>query len=132
MPKEVRGKLAPSVLWMARHYKTMHDDNRVNLEKVIELEHQVSQLTKERDQQKVDLDNLKKENIRLSEKTPEPQITRAQRRTIEQTRELFAAKKCPFCEGKLIENNGTYGKFVTCVSCGLRIVGSNLNLLQVY
>lgn len=47
MPKEVRGKLAPSVLWLARHYKAMYDDNRVNLEKLIAMEHQVSQLTAE-------------------------------------------------------------------------------------
>ena len=38
MPKDVRGKLAPSVLWIARHFKTQNDDLRVNLEKVKQLE----------------------------------------------------------------------------------------------
>lgn len=130
MPKDVRGKLAPSVLWMARHYKTLHDDNQVNLERVNELESQVAQLTKEKDQQKVDLDNLRKENVRLSEKPQEPRPTQDQRRTIEQTRAMFAANKCPFCEGRLIERNGQYGTYVDCEHCGARFAGSILTMLR--
>ncbi len=130
MPKDVRGKLAPSVLWIARHFKTQNDDLRVNLEKVNGLESQIAQLTQERDQQKVDLDNLKKENVRLLEKSQEPQLTTAPKRTIEQTRELFAANKCPFCDGKLTERNGQYGIYVECEHCGARFAGSILNLLR--
>ena len=130
MPKDVRGKLAPSVLWIARHFKTQNDDLRVNLEKVNGLESQIAQLTQERDQQKVDLDNLKKENVRLLEKSQEPQLTTAPKRTIEQTRELFAANKCPFCDGKLTERNGQYGTYVECEHCGARFAGSILNLLR--
>lgn len=117
MPKEARGKLAPSVLWIARHFKTMHDDWRVNLERVSEMERQVSQLTKERDQQKVDLETVREENDRLR-KQVKP-------RSLEQAREMIRQKQCPVCGDTLYEHTSQGGRsYVSCRTCNFYLNGT--------
>ncbi len=117
MPKEVRGKLAPSILWIARHYKTMYDDLRVKSEKVNELESKIIQL-----QQKMS----EEEQARDTAVTKLAQS----KRTIDQSRAMFIENKCPFCTGKLVELNGQYGKYVKCEVCGANYSGKNLELLR--
>lgn len=135
MPKEVRGKLAPSVLWMARHFKSLHDDNRVNLERVSELECRVSELTNERDTQKVNLEDLRKkniqlteDNIRLKQNVSVQQAPVPPRRTLDQARQLIREKRCPVCGDNLHEYTSQQGRsYVSCQTCNFYLNGTAEN-----
>jgi len=132
MPKETRGKLAPSVLWMARHYKAMHDDNRVNLEKARELEQRNDQLERLLKSSTVNLDGLRQEVDRLKDENARLKDSPATqpKRTIEQSRQIFAERRCPLCEGDVQEKSGAYGKFLQCESCKAAFSGRVLAALR--
>ena len=104
MPKEVRGKLAPSVLWIARHYKTQNDDLRVNREKVKELEKEVERL--------------------------QAQFALASSpRTIDVAKRMIADKICPVCGNEMTEYTSHFSKEnrIRCSRCRLDLAGTFSN-----
>lgn len=135
MPKEVRGKLAPSLLWIARHFKTQNDDLRVNREKVSKLEEELDGVKMSKRSVEVNLDNLKNENLQLTEKvTSLEQQTRdlaqardaapSAPRTIEEAKKMIARLTCPVCGGKMKAWKGQYGDRLSCYSCSYKIAGT--------
>lgn len=125
MPKDVRGKLAPSVLWIARHFKTQNDDLRVNLEKVKQLEEEnamgktnARDLTQARDEALQELAQLR-EQLRAQSAQPSP-------RTGEESLHLIREGKCPVCGGELRETKHytTNEPIVNCKDCFFWIRGT--------
>ena len=128
MPKDVRGKLAPSVLWIARHFKTQNDDLRVNREKVSKLEEDLEAVRLAKRSVEVNLDNLKNENMQLNEKvTSLEQQTRdlaqardaapSSPRTVDVAIQMITAKECPICGGELYDYKGDGYTRVYCKGC---------------
>lgn len=135
MPKEVRGKLAPSVLWIARHFKTQNDDLRVNREKVSKLEEELETVRLAKRSVEVNLDNLKNENVQLTEEnTRLKQNASVQqepvppRRTLDQARQLIREKICPVCGDYLHEYTSQQGRsYVSCQTCNFYLNGTAEN-----
>ncbi len=138
MPKDVRGKLAPSVLWIARHFKTQNDDLRVNREKVSKLEEDLDAVRLAKRSVEVNLDNLKNENVQLKEKvTSLEQQTRdleqardaapSSPRTVDEALKMIAQKKCPICGGELYDYKGTNYTRIYCRGCRFSLGGSIAN-----
>ena len=147
MPKEIRGKLAPSVLWIARRFRSTREDLQVNLEKVADLEAelnslqsdhhdthteevtklreevtrlegQTKDLARARDKALQDLDDLK---VQVTEELAAPR----DERTVEVARRMINAGKCPICSNQLVDSEDRGGNaMVRCTSCRYAVYGT--------
>lgn len=147
MPKEIRGKLAPSVLWIARRFRSTREDLQVNREKVADLEaelnslqsdhhdtHKEEELTEKvtsleqqtrdlaraRDKALQDLDDLKAQFTQeLAAAAPRDE------RTVEVARRMINAGKCPICSNQLVDSEDRGGNaMVRCTSCRYVVYGT--------
>lgn len=148
MPKEIRGKLAPSVLWIARRFRSTREDLQVNREKVADLEAelnslqsdqaevhdthkeeelqaevtrlegQTKDLARARDKALQDLEDLK---AQFTQELAAPESER----TIDAARQTIVAGKCPICGGKLYNSESQKGdKMVKCNGCRYIVYGT--------
>lgn len=126
MPPKDRGVMSRGILWAVTHFKAMHDDlealrDRVKTsekevnEKLTALSSKLTMTEKERDQMKAQIERHPQE---------------PGKRTLEQSKALFQADKCPICEGELQHVKGQYGDYVQCRSCQFRFTGRGLETLS--
>ena len=149
MPKEIRGKLAPSVLWIARRFRSTREDLQVNREKVADLEAELNSL--QSDHVGVIHDTHKEEELQAEVTRLEGQtkdLARARdkalqdlddlkaqftqelaaprdERTVEEARRMINAGKCPICSGRLYNSESQKGdKMVKCNGCRYIVYGT--------
>ncbi len=149
MPKEIRGKLAPSVLWIARRFRSTREDLQVNREKVADLEAELNSL--QSDHIGVIHDTHKEEELQAEVTRLEGQtkdLARARdkalqdlddlkaqftqelaaprdERTVEVARRMINAGKCPICSNQLVDSKDRGGNaMVRCNGCRYVVYGT--------
>lgn len=157
MPKEIRGKLAPSVLWIARRFRSTREDLQVNREKVADLEAELNSLQSDHvgvihdthkeeeltekvtslEQQTRDLAQARDKALQdlddLKAQFTQELATPKDERTVEVARRIINAGKCPICGDRLYNSESQKGdKMVKCNGCRYIVYGTIENPKLTY
>lgn len=157
MPKEIRGKLAPSVLWIARRFRSTREDLQVNREKVADLEAELNSLQSDHvgvihdthkeeeltekvtslEQQTRDLAQARDKALQdlddLKAQFTQELATPRDERTVEVARRIINAGKCPICGDRLYNSESQKGdKMVKCNGCRYIVYGTIENPKLTY
>ena len=157
MPKEIRGKLAPSVLWIARRFRSTREDLQVNREKVADLEAELNSLQSDHvgvihdthkeeeltekvtslEQQTRDLAQARDKALQdlddLKAQFTQELAAPRDERTVEAARRMINAGKCPICGDRLYNSESQKGdKMVKCNGCRYIVYGTIENPKLTY